>query len=214
MRNFMKATMIGLAVLALGLIGSVTPASAGVFNLNNWNNTQLDASDDFVQVRTGANCAGTDTICVQWNEGAIVEGPNAQGIDQFFYDNDGSANGSTALTISSISGNTDTWSFNFNGTQGDGFGGFDSHKSSGPSENSLSLVFTIPGSDNATSQLDEFALHVRYLNNCSGWVSNRTGGTPTSDANCGTAVPEPAPLGLMAIGILGLLLVRRWASRT
>ena len=208
MSSYMKATTIGLAVLALGLIGSVPPATAGVINLNNWNNTQLDASDDFVQVKTGVDCAGTDTICVQWNEGAIVEGPNAQGIDQFFYDNDGSANGSTALTISSISGNTNTWSFNFNGTQANGFGGFDSHKSSGPSENSLSLVFTIAGSDLAAN-LDEFAVHVRYLNNCSGWASNRTESGGTSDANCGALVPEPAPLALMAIGILGLLLVRR-----
>jgi hypothetical protein len=213
MRNFMKATMIGVAVLALGLIGRVTPVSATVYTLQNWNNTQLDASDDVVQVRTGVNCAGTDTICVVWDEGTIVEGPNAQGIDMFFYDNDGSANSSTALTISSISGNTDTWSFNFNGTQADGFGNFDSHKSSGPSENSLSLVFTIPGSDLAAN-LDEFAVHVRYLNNCSGFVSNRTNSGPTSDTNCGVAVPEPAPLGIMAIGMLGLLLVRRWTSRT
>lgn len=208
MSSYLKATTIGLAVLALGLIGSMTTASAGVINLNNWNITQLDASDDFVQVKTGGDCAGIDTICVQWNEGAIVEGPNAQGIDQFFYDNDGRANDSTTLTISSISGNTDSWTFNFNGTQADGFGNFDSRKSSGPSENSLSLVFTVPGSDLAAN-LDEFAVHVRYQNNCSGWASNRTNSGGTSDASCGALVPEPAPLGLMAIGILGLLLVRR-----
>jgi hypothetical protein len=208
MRIYIKAAMIGLAVLALGLIGRVTPVSATVYTLSNWSNIELDASDDVVQVRTGVNCSGTDTICVVWSEGAIVEGPLAQGIDMFFYDNDGSANSSTTLTISGISGNTDTWSFNFNGTQADGFGNFDSHKSSGASENSLSLVFTIPGSDSAAN-LDEFAVHVRYLNNCSGWASNRTNSGPTSDTNCGVAVPEPAPLGLMAIGILGLLLVRR-----
>ena len=80
----MKATTIGLAVLALGLIGSVPPATAGVINLNNWNNTQLDASDDFVQVKTGVDCAGTDTICVQWNEAQTLKARTRKGSTSFF----------------------------------------------------------------------------------------------------------------------------------
>ena len=77
------------------------------------------------------------------------------------------------------------------------------------------LYFLLNGDVTFATNTDggTFAAHVRYFENCSGWVSDGPS-DPTDSGNCGgsTTVPEPGIIGLLAIGLLGVAGVRRFKA--
>jgi hypothetical protein len=203
--------LFGRVVLTAGVVMGVLALSAAgvhaaIILLRNWNITQLAASDDAVQVKTGLDCDPTDPkkICVEWLAGSPDLSVTAIGIDTFFYDRS-AKDGESVPHITSVTGNFSSWQFNFDGKVADGFvGRFDSKRSEGSGEESLSLVFTLTG---PTGDLKDFAVHVRYTNGCSGWVSNREVRDSQSDVRCaGVKVPEPPTGTLFGFSIVGVAL--------
>ena len=177
--------------------------------LDTWNDTDLNASGDNIDVTFGSNW-----FSMQWLAGSS-NGLQALGIDTVFYN--------SSVTVSSVfigatagaqtTDVTSDWSLNFGGTNGGGgFGNFLSKKNlegGGTEGISNFITFLLNGSStlaaNATGATMD--VHVRYEQNCSGWVSDGT--TNSADSgSCGGAVPEPTPLALLAIG-LGLLGISR-----
>jgi len=177
--------------------------------LDTWNDTDLNASGDNIGVTFGSNW-----FSMQWLAGSS-NGLQALGIDTVFYNSSvtvskvfiGSTAGAQTTDV------TSDWSLNFGGTNGGGgFGNFLSKKNleGGGSEGiSNFITFLLNGSSTLAANANGATMdvHVRYEQNCSGWVSDGT--TDSSDSgSCGGAVPEPTPLVLLAIG-LGLLGISR-----
>jgi hypothetical protein len=215
-----KKSYLGMclaAVLALGLIVPSGPAYADIFALDNWNNTQLDASDDFIEVRTGTTDCGAvggpagSNLCFGWFEGAITEGPAAIGIDQFAYDGTVVPTSAPADWTPPPPSETCT----SGGSNVDGFGSFaiDCQSPGGTTGISSYVFFTLSSLSDLDSP-EDFAAHVRYQNNCSGFVSGRTADSPTSNTNCAGVVSEPSSLALVGFGMVGLaFLRRRWMKK-
>ena len=104
----------------------------------------------------------------------------------------------------------------------DGFGSF-AQKYHSPGGTDLSVSFTLaslvtlfPENNPHAGQIPgEFAVHIRYDGNCSGFVSDATA-EQSQDSNCTTnrnETPEPGSLLLLGIGILALGLARRMSTR-
>lgn len=199
------------------------------YMLNNWNVNELDASGDYVQLNV-LYSGGNTYLQLGWHEGDVNDStPTAIGIDTVFYNcvdctfssqpGDDSTNyaGLVGATVDSIGGDTRSWSGNYGGvTAGGGFGTFASraNSDSGGTDGITNTLFLELLGDVAFTPNDlgsMFAVHVRYNNECSGWVSDGPGGDNVSDGNCGqTTVSEPSPLWLLLLGGGGLLLSRRF----
>jgi hypothetical protein len=209
------ATVVGFA-LVFGVASP--PAQAGIctdptctFELTNSNVTELNPID--VRV-TWDNTGATTTLSVQWISG----GPGTpKFISEFGY------NSSVAVTGISGGGTFADWTATSNANI-DGFGTFATDEQR-PNANQgnfgitspivftlASLITSIP--DNARGA--EFVVHVGgYSSGCSGFVSDGTASSPSSNTSCG-AVSEPAVLLLTGVGFAGagyLARRRSWFNR-
>jgi hypothetical protein len=206
---------IKLGILVLGLLLPLGQTQALV--LDSWNDADLNASDDLINVEFGTTGDGDDWFSLQWQAGADNE-LTALGIDTVFYNCDG-CSGVFEVWENGIDTGSDVtsdWKLNFGGgNSGGGFGTFSSLKNldsggtSGIDPDMLYFVFN-GAVDFITNNNDAmFAVHVRYEQDCSGWVSDGNT-TESGSGGCGGSVPEPGPLTLAGLGLLTIGVVRRF----
>ena len=219
-------TITGNLLKAVALVVPLGQAQA--FMLDNWNDIDLDASGDYISVATGVvsdGGSGYDSwFSMQWLAGP-GNGLDALGIDTVFYncENCGSSFGGVqSVWVDAIGTGTDVtsdWNTNFGGSNaGGGFGSFTSRKNldaggtSGIAPDILYFVLNdeVTFANNGAPELATFAAHVRYEENCSGWVSD--GNTESTDSgSCGTTkVPEPGTLMLVGLGLYLMGFARRF----
>jgi hypothetical protein len=221
-----------LATLAVGLgradAGSCLATSKCTFDLTSANVSQLNGNVD-VRVTwdnsaTNGNLGTATVFSVQWISG----GPGTpKFIDEFGFN-------SSAFTIATITGGglqTD-WGVKQTGAPGcasgcqiDGFGNFatDAKRTDGGFGISAPIVFTLAGKitnipDNDTTHNAEFVVHIAWgTPECSGFVSDGTTSSISSNTNCAAsaAVPEPGTLALFGSGLVsvGALLRKRLFNR-
>jgi hypothetical protein len=186
--------------------------------LNNWNDADLNASGDVIDIKIG-KIDGDSFFAMKWRAGTDNT-LSAIGIDQVYYncegcgftsrpgDDAGTPGGVKAVWEGAIGGDdvTSKWQTNKGGeTAGGGFGDFNSRKNqNGGTRAGVDdwLIFVLNGMVDFTGP-PTFAAHVRYEEDCSGWVSD--GATKESESgSCGASIPEPATAWLIGLG-LGLI---------
>lgn len=188
---------------ALVIIGLSTPAHATQYDLTNWNVSELNLSGDWVKVIFDSS---TKELSVRLQQvGGPTPGVNA-GIDMFAYN--------SLVTVAVC---PTGWVCNGSG-QMDGFGSFAQKETGAAAIDGISsdLVFVLSNdSPDFTTNTDEayFAAHVRYGDDCSGFVSDASTGSIKSKTGCGTQVPEPTTFLLLGSGLLGLGLLGRRIKR-
>lgn len=212
----LKSSLVGLAA-AISLSAGV--ANATVLTLSNWNTTELQTSNDAVTVligneSSGGFTCGANQICVHWVDGVGTDTPTPKAIINFSYTIDGQ---STPPQSTSETGGSTNWNLGGTGNNADGFGPFDRNNVKGNgNENTAGttnwLVFGFANNLPSNVSAWDFAAHVQYNENCSGWVSDKVHSNPGSSSSCYTGpgrtpsndVPEPSSMMLFGVGLIGL----------
>jgi hypothetical protein len=185
--------------LAIGMIAQSGPVYAVPYDLTNWNDPFLDASTDKVTVDVTTN-AGITTLVFTWVSGNSAL--TAIGMDKIGYDSSVGccgAGGTSGWGPFDSDGNPPSHNMN-------GFGSFLSVDAK-PAANDLIITLVLLGDASAIlNSPEDFALHVRYGNDCSGFVSGRVHGpNDSTKSGCGSVrVPEPSSLLLLGSGLTGL----------
>ena len=205
---------LGMLALWLGGLFSA-PASADlIVELDIWNESNIQGSGDIVEVVLG-DYSGNTSLTFQWQEADTDDDLwTAIGLDTIYYNAD-------ALVLMALDqdGNdiTSDWNLNFGGTNAAGFGSFlsrqnlDGGGTGGIDPGSITLVLDGIAELAPNANGANFAVHVRYGNDCSGWVSDGLLRSDATDSGtCGaTPLPGPGTLALLGIGLAGIGLARR-----
>lgn len=204
MRRFLFKFLFAIAAVLLCTTPASADTSCGVgsictVTLTQTNVTQLAGVVVTVTIdNTGANTV----LSFQLTTNPISSTNNALGIDF------------AAWNIAGTNPTFPTGTWSAQGTNNmDGFGSFTERTHD--TANSLSLggitspvVFVLNGlytNFPANASGNEFAVHIRWDNNCSGFIGGQVGTTSvSSNPNCGTPIPEPGTLALFGTGMLGL----------
>jgi hypothetical protein len=189
-------------VLAAAVVALLLPSGASADAVCGAGNIELSNTNVSGFGVTVCLTLNTSTNTLTVNSISNTSGLTVIGLDSLGYN--------TSATLSSSTDTSGTW---VAGNAGfDGFGSFTSEIANpggtggAPSQPSFSWTF------NATPGTD-LAVHVRFSNGCSAFVSNRTTTSAGADANCGV-VPEPGTLALFGSGLVAIagIIRRRFAA--
>lgn len=187
MRSVMVAVMVGMIVAVMIAMTGIAAATQTSYDLTHSNVNQLEGTVVRVTVDDSAK-----TMEVELISSTVTNAP--KGIQAFFYNLQ--ADQRIIPLGNYITSNTAGWTFlNKDGTQADGFGNFLSRTSLGTAQ--TAITFTLAGTFDANNippnaNNSRFAVHLQYADGCSGWISDGTPGSPTSNGNCTptTQIPE------------------------
>lgn len=189
---------IGILVLLLVMVGT---ASAQSFFLTNANEPYFQGK---IQIRVDPDELN-GKIAVQYESDGVDEVPI--GIDMIFYNLD-KDNGYQVTKV--MEGDVETtgyWTLNFDGdvaAEGGDWGHFSSHKNLGPADSggiTEPIIFTLssafPDGIPANLQGHRVAVHIRFSNGKSTWVT---------DGN-GAEIPEFPSIALPIAAVMGIMFI-------